>query len=159
MSVRRVVTGYDAAGAPTLLFDGDAPCEITMPPEIGASAVDLWRSESLPLDTTATGDPTVDNPFVLMPPGSLFRIIDLEPGDHTPLWHTTASVDFNYIASGEAKVLLGDEGAVTDEIHLVAGDTFVARGPGHAWMNSGEGNLRIVSACVAAALPAGVEAS
>jgi hypothetical protein len=55
-------------------------------------------------------------------------------------------------------VLLGDEGAVTDEIHLLAGDTFVARGPRHAWVNAGGNTLRIVSACVAASLPEGIEA-
>ena len=104
----------------------------------------------------SSDDPTTAQPFQLMPPGSLFRIIDLEPGDHTPLWHTTASVDFNYVVSGEVTVLLGDDGAVTGEIHLAAGDTFVYRGPRHAWKNSGTETCRLVCSSVAAELPPGI---
>ena len=84
---------------------------------------------------------------------ALFRIIDLEPGEHVPLWHRTASVDFNYIASGECTVQLGDDGAVTEEVQLTTGDTFVHRGPKHAWINTGTDVCRIVCSSVAATLP------
>ena len=154
MDVRRVVTGFGDDGEATVLFDGDAPARIDMPPAVGASAVDLWRSDTVPLDTTSATDPT-EAPFALMPPGSLFRIIEFAPGDHQPLWHATASVDFNYVASGEVTVLLGDEGAVTEEVHLRAGDTFVHRGPRHAWVNRGTEPCRLVCASVAATLPDG----
>jgi len=156
MPIRRVVTGFDAAGAPTVLFDGAAPGEMQFPPAVGGSAVDLWCSEVVPVDTTSTDDPTDGTPFELMPAGALFRIIELEPGEHAPLWHTTATVDFNYVAAGEATVLLGDDGAVVEEITLSAGDTLVHRGPRHAWVNRGPEVCRLVSACVAATLPEGV---
>lgn len=157
MSIRRVVTGFDETGAPTVLFDGAAPAETALPPEVGATLVDLWRSESLPLETTSTGDATAAD-FALMPPGSLFRVIDLEPATAEPLWHTTASVDFTYVASGRVTVLVGDEGTEPIEIELAAGDTFVHRGPRHAWVNRGDEPCRLVCTSVAATLPAGVEA-
>jgi hypothetical protein len=75
MSVRRVVTGFDADGQPAVLSDGPAPCEVTMPPEIGASA----------------------------------------------------------------------------------GDTFVHRGPRHAWVNTGKEACRLVCSSVAATLATGIE--
>ncbi|MFV0316825.1 MAG: cupin domain-containing protein [Microthrixaceae bacterium] len=158
MEIRRVVTGFDGERA-AVLYDGPAPATVDMPSGVGASAVDLWKSPSIPLDTTSPDDPTTTTPFELMPSGALFRIIDLEPGDHTPLWHTTASVDFNYVVSGTVKVLLGDEAAVTDEVHLTAGDTFVHRGPRHAWVNSGEEVCRLVCSSVAAELPPDVQPS
>ena len=155
MSIRRVVTGFTADGSPTVLFDGPAPAEMTLPPEVGASLVDLWRSDSLPLDTVDRADAT-DVTFELMPAGSLFRVIDLQPGTQAPMWHTTASVDFNYVASGEVSVLVGDEGADPIEVSLRAGDTFVHRGPRHAWLNRGDEVCRLVCTSVAASLPPGV---
>lgn len=156
MSIRRVVTGFGPDGAPTVLFDGPAPATVDLPPAVGAAAVDLWTAQEVPLDTRATGDPTTEHPFALMPPGALFRIIDLEPGEHAPLWHTTASVDFTYVVTGRCTVQLGDEDAVTEEIHLGAGDTLVHRGPRHAWVNTGDTVCRLVCSSVAATLPPGV---
>lgn len=147
MSIRRLVTGYRSDGKGSVLSDGPAPAEITLPPEAGASVVDLWRSEALPLQTTDIPDPTLGE-FELMPSGCLFRIIDLEPGDYAPIWHTTATADFIYIASGEA-TLLHDNGSVT----LETGDTIVQRGIHHAWVNQGSTRCRMVNTSIAATLP------
>ena len=156
MGIRRVVTGFDADGNGVVLSDGEAPAEMELPAAVGATLVDVWKSQEVPLHTTSAVDPTTTSEFQLMPPGSLFRVIDLEPGDHTPMWHTTASVDFNYVVSGEVTVLLGEEGAVTDEVQLAAGDTFVHRGPKHAWVNRGDEVCRLVCTSVSALLPPGV---
>lgn len=155
MEIRRVVVGWDDEGAPGVLMDGPAPATMAFPPSVGASVADLWRSETVPLGTVGTADAT-DAPFVLMPPGSLFRVIDLEPGDHAPLWHLTATVDFNYVAAGSISLLTGDEAdpTVTD---VAAGDTVVVRGVRHAWRNGGTETCRLVSSSVAATLPIGVE--
>jgi len=130
MEIRRSVTGYDERGAPTVVFDSFASEAVDLPPGVGASLVDLWRSDSLPLATSGNDDPTTGE-FALMPSGSLFRIIDLAPGDHKPLWHTTASVDFIYIARGEATLLYGAE-SIPHELTLATGDTIVQRGIAHA---------------------------
>jgi hypothetical protein len=151
MGVRRAVTGFDATGTETVLFDGDAPADVDLPPEVGAHLVDLWRSSDLPVDTTSTADPTAGE-FELMPAGCLFRIIDLLPGDHAPMWHRTASVDFIYIAAGEA-TLLHDGGEAT----FGTGETCVQRGIRHAWVNRGTEVARLVNVSVGASLPPGVE--
>jgi hypothetical protein len=150
-----VVTGYDASNAPAVFSDGDAPAVVDLPAEVGASMVDLWRSDSLPLDTVGGDDPTLGAAFALMATGTLFRIIDLDPGDHAPLWHTTASVDFIFVAAGDATMLFGDPEA-PDSRTLATGDTIVQRGIHHAWVNRGIDTCRIVNVSVAAVLPEGI---
>ena len=156
MPIRRVVTGYSTSGAPTVVVDGPAPAVVHLPAKVGASLVDLWRSDTVPLSTVGSDDPTEGAAFTLMPPGSLFRIIDLLPGDHAPLWHTTASVDFIYIARGSATLLYGAPDAC-EELTLSSGDTIVQRGIHHAWVNRGSDLCRIVNASVVATLPEGVD--
>ena len=113
MQIRRVVTGYSTSGAPTVVVDGPAPAVVHLPADVGASLVDLWRSDTVPLSTVGSGDPTEEAAFTLMPPGSLFRIIELQPGDHAPLRHTTASpVDFIYIAHGIGHAVVWRSGRV-----------------------------------------------
>ena len=155
MEIRRVVTGYDDARRPAVLSDGPAPASVELPPAVGAALVDLWRSASLPLGTTGTDDPTT-GAFDLMPAGCLFRIIELEPGHHDPLWHTTATVDFVYVASGEVTVRYGDATEPDGQVVLHAGDTVVQRGLPHAWVNDGPAPCRLVNVSVAATLPPGV---
>jgi quercetin dioxygenase-like cupin family protein len=55
----------------------------------------------------------------------------MEP-DH-PGMHTTDTVDYEYVVSGEIDLEL-DDGAT---VHLVAGDTVVQNGTRHAWRNRG----------------------
>ena len=155
MQIRRVVTGFGEDGAPTVMSDGPAAASVALPAALGVGLVDLWRSDSLPLATTGDDDPTTSNIFALMPTGSLFRIIDLEPGDHAPMWHTTASVDFVYVAAGEITFRCGSPEASTD-VRLATGDTLVQRGIPHAWVNEGAETCRLVNASVAATLPEGV---
>jgi hypothetical protein len=157
MEIRRVVTGYDERGAPTVVFDSLASAVVDLPPAVGASLVDLWRSDSLPLATVGNDDPTTGE-FALMPSGSLFRVIDLAPGDHQPMWHTTASVDFIYVARGEATLLYGAESS-PNELTLATGDTIVQRGIAHAWTNRGADVCRLVNVSVAATLPEGLRPS
>ncbi len=156
MQIRRVVTGFDSDARPVVSHEGPAPASLQLPPEVGAELLDIWRSDSIPLDTTGSEDPTAGE-FELMPTGSLFRIIEFAPGDHQPMWHTTATVDFIYIASGEITLLHGPDPDDPEEVTLVEGDTAVQRGVPHAWVNKGDTVCRMVNASVPAALPDGVE--
>jgi quercetin dioxygenase-like cupin family protein len=54
--------------------------------------------------------------------------------------HTTDSIDFEYIVSGEVWLEL-DDGAT---VHLRAGDTVVQNGTRHAWRNRGTEPCRVV---------------
>ena len=62
----------------------------------------------------------------------------MEPS--TPGMHTTDTVDFEYIVSGEVWLEL-DDGAT---VHLRAGDTVVQNGTRHAWRNRGTEPCRVV---------------
>lgn len=57
-----------------------------------------------------------------------------------PGMHTTDTIDFEYIISGEVWLEL-DDGAM---VHLSAGDTVVQNGTRHAWRNLGTEPCRIV---------------
>ena len=48
-----------------------------------------------------------------------------------PGMHTTDSIDFDYVISGEVWLELDDG----EEVHLRAGDTVVQNGTRHAWRN------------------------
>ena len=155
MILRRVVTGFDADNEPVVLFDGPAPGVMELGPSVGATLIDLWRADALPLETISTEDPTLAD-FALMPAGALFRIIDFEPMTADPMWHTTASIDFNYVVSGAVTVLMGDVRGPVTEVDLAAGDVYVHRGPRHAWVNRSTEPCRLLCASVAANLPAGI---
>ena len=57
----------------------------------------------------------------------------MEPAD--PGMHTTATVDFEVVVSGQATLELDDGAKVTLEV----GDTCVQNGTRHRWSNSGVG--------------------
>jgi uncharacterized cupin superfamily protein len=57
-----------------------------------------------------------------------------------PGMHTTDTVDFEYIVSGDVWLELDDG----QEVHLKAGDTVVQNGTRHAWRNRSSDPCRIV---------------
>ena len=68
----------------------------------------------------------------------------LEPD--APGMHTTDSIDFDYVISGEVWLEL-DNG---EEVHLKAGDTIVQNGTRHAWRNKSSEPCRIVVCLIGA---------
>ena len=60
--------------------------------------------------------------------------------------HTTDTIDFKYVISGEVWLEL-DDGV---EVHLKAGDTLVQNGTRHAWPNKGSEPCRMVGFVVGA---------
>jgi quercetin dioxygenase-like cupin family protein len=57
-----------------------------------------------------------------------------------PGMHTTDTIDFEYVISGELWLELDDG----EEVHLRAGDTVVQNGTRHAWHNRGAEPCRCV---------------
>jgi mannose-6-phosphate isomerase-like protein (cupin superfamily) len=164
MQVRRVVTGRDAAGKAVIASDGTPPRSHDLVHVPGMSTAMLWATGPGD-PAGAGPDPTpqvasqVPVPggtcFVIVrfPPDSVFRqpgfdagaadaeqrlaspgIPELmEPGN--PGMHTTPTVDYCVILSGEVWLDLDDGGLTC----LRAGDTVVQNGTRHAWRNlSGE---------------------
>ena len=68
----------------------------------------------------------------------------MEPGN--PGMHTTNTVDFEFVISGEIWLEL-DDGR---EVHLKAGDTVVQNGTRHAWRNKLDEPCRLVVCLIGA---------
>ena len=173
MNVRCVVTGQTESGK--AVFVGDAPVEpITLSVLPGFEFHRFWGSESvpkLPSDGTAPLPPRYFPPkrgfrfglFTVPPqaqepaepvdldrafaelqqklPG-MAEVLELE----NPGMHTTDTVDFDVILSGEVYLEL-DDGA---EVLLKAGDCVVQNGTPHAWRNRSSQNCIIAVTLVGA---------
>lgn len=173
MDIRRVVTGHSADGkavfasdemvapavpmlmpsaafhrlwggdvAPTFPDDGSEPSGHQYFPPVGGFRFGLF---TLPPDSTA-GPADLDLELALADleqklPGMMQH---MEPD--TPGMHTTATIDFEYVISGEVYLEL-DDGA---EVFLKAGDTVVQNGTRHAWHNRGSVPCTMVLFCVGA---------
>ena len=173
MDIRCVVTGQDKSGKSVVMRNTmTKPVTLALLP--GYEFHRLWGSESapeLPSDGTAPPHPRYFPAkngfrfgFFTLPPDRGVRVdgIDtasalaeiqqklpglfevLEP-DH-PGMHTTDTVDFDVIVSGEVYLEL-DDGA---EILLRAGDCVIQNGTRHAWHNRSTENCVIAVTLVGA---------
>ena len=160
MSVRRVVTGHDAAGK--AVFASDEPVDpVTFALLPGAEFHLLWGADhppTFPDDGSPTPQPTYFPPvggyrfgFFTVPPAESAVPADLDleaalgemdaklPGllsylePDNPGMHTTDTIDFEVVLSGEVTLEL-DDGA---EKVLRPGDTVVQNGTRHRWVNTG----------------------
>jgi mannose-6-phosphate isomerase-like protein (cupin superfamily) len=161
MDARRVVTGHDADGKAVFVSDElVAPVTLALLP--GSEFHQLWGSDStvsFPDDGSRPSAERYFPPvggfrcgfFTIPPDGGAGAPADLDiaaafaefdeklPGmaEHlemdNPGMHTTASVDFGIVLSGQA-VLELDDGA---KVALDVGDTYVQNGTRHRWSNTG----------------------
>jgi mannose-6-phosphate isomerase-like protein (cupin superfamily) len=158
MIVRRVVTGRRAEGTSVFVSDTPVdPIEIALAP--GTASHRLWGSDvapHLPTDGTPPEQPDYFPPasghrfglFTLAPASTpapegldmaaaLAEVDEKLPGmfdvneRDNPGMHTTATVDFDMVLSGEVWLEL-DGGA---ERMLRAGDCVIQNGTRHAWHN------------------------
>jgi mannose-6-phosphate isomerase-like protein (cupin superfamily) len=162
MDVRRVVTGHDAAGKAVFVSDEQvAPITLALLP--GVEFHQLWGGDAAPLfpDDGSPSDAPSYFPalggfrfgfFTIPPDGGepVPQDLDLdaalaelaaklpgmaehmEPDD--PGMHTTATIDYGVVLSGEATLEL-DDGA-TQVLH--PGDTYIQNGTRHRWSNAGD---------------------
>ena len=162
MRVRRVVTGHDSDGKAVFASDEEvAPVTTALMP--GTEFHRLWGSDEtpkLPTDGTQPSQHAYFPPatgfrwgFFTLPPvvtqetmaginfeSAMAELEEKLPGmvghmePDAPGMHTTDTVDFEVVLSGEV-VLELDDGA---EVTLKAGDTVVQNGTRHAWHNRGD---------------------
>jgi quercetin dioxygenase-like cupin family protein len=162
MDVRRVVTGHDAAGKAVFVSD-DRVVPVTTTLSAGSEFHQLWGADEPPhfpddgaLPPYRTYFPPVGGfrfgHFTLPPAGSAELPADLDvaaalaemeeklPGmtsymePDAPGMHTTATVDFEVVLSGQVTLELDDGASVT----LGPGDTVVQNGTRHRWSNPGD---------------------
>jgi len=158
MQVRRVVTGQQADGKSVFVRD-DLVDPVTVNLLPGAEFHQIWGSDDtvpLPTDGNAPHAPTYFPPtagfrfaFFTLGPDTVTLPADIDLGaalaelgsklpgmadvmepEHAGM-HTTDTVDFDLVISGEVWLEL-DDGA---EVHLHPGDTVVQNGTRHAWHN------------------------
>lgn len=160
MSRRRVVTGHDAQGKAVFVSD-DQVEPITLGSLPGTEFFQIWGGDevsSFPDDGSRPKAPRYFPPsegfrfgFFSVPPDNNEAPADLDvvaamvelqrkvPGladymdPETPGMHTTATIDYGVVLSGQATLEL-DDGAT---LVLNAGDCFIQNGTRHRWSNSG----------------------
>jgi len=162
MDVRRVVTGHDGEGRAIFVSD-DSVEPITASLYPGAEFHRLWGSDSKVTLPDSASPPSAMMYFpssdgfrfglFTIPSNSVAHAphdLDLEaalvelkeklPGlwehlesDH-PGMHTTATVDYGIVLSGEAILELDDH----QKVLLRPGDTYIQNGTRHRWSNKGE---------------------
>lgn len=158
MKVRRVVTGHTSDGKATVASDTEVDA-ITLGLLPGMEFCRLWGADEAPTFPD-DGSPrsgaayfppvggfrfglfTVAPDSVAMPKDldmelAIAEIEEKLPGvaahleADNPGIHTTDTIDFQYVLSGEVWLELDDG----KEVHLRAGDTVVQNGTRHAWRN------------------------
>lgn len=143
MQVRRVVTGHDAVGRAIVTIDDHIE---GTPMRRGTNAAVIWTSEGFPIDNGTQGDTRQRASGTTLPNGTVFRVIEFEPGNAQRI-HRTNSLDYACILSGEIDMEL-EQG---ESIRLTAGDVIVQRGTIHNWINRSSAPCVIAFVLMAAA--------
>lgn len=156
--LRRVVTGRNRAGKAIIVQNGMPPRIVTTEALPGLALVEVWATDTIPTLPIAPVDLTTTmKSFVPGPGGTRFRIVQF-PGASTRAFdqeafrreyqakapglaeameqqdsgmHTTDSVDYGVVISGEITLEVDDGGTV----NLKQGDCVVQNGTRHAWRN------------------------
>ncbi|EXJ59417.1 uncharacterized protein A1O5_12298 [Cladophialophora psammophila CBS 110553] len=74
-----------------------------------------------------------DPPGIVVPNGTVFRMVDFPPGYTSPM-HQTISINYNVVVEGQLEVVL-DSG---ESRILNRGDSIVQRAINHAWRNTSD---------------------
>jgi mannose-6-phosphate isomerase-like protein (cupin superfamily) len=173
VKIRRVVTGHDPQGKARVVDDRDVePVTTELLP--GFAAYRLWGRDERPAFPD-DGSPLPAEAYYPPPEGSRFMINTFPPGElvpppdvdaaaaldqlerdmpgamarmepDAPGMHTTDSLDYVLVVSGEATLELDDG----EQAVVRAGDVVVQNGTRHAWRNHGTEPCTIVGVAVGA---------
>lgn len=141
--IRRVVTGHAPDGRSTLLFDAEVEGETTSE---GVAIAELWATSESPV-ANASSEDAARRSHSLLPDarGTLLRVFEVASQDlDTDLgFHTTDTIDYIYVVSGEIVALVDD-----GEVLLREGDVLVQRGTRHAWSNRSNAPCRMLAVMI-----------
>ncbi|WP_028927815.1 cupin domain-containing protein [Pseudonocardia acaciae] len=172
-NVRRVVTGHDPHGKAHVVDDSHVE-PITSDLLPGYAAYRLWGRDDHPTFPN-DGSPPPAEAYFPPPDGSRFMINVIPPGNplppptldtakalaeleqqmpgamaamepDTPGMHTTDSIDYVVVISGEVTLDLDDG----DQTELRAGDVVIQNGTRHAWRNHGPNPCTIIGIAIGA---------
>ena len=129
IQTRRIVTALNDSGEAIIRFDGLPPKVIATSSHV--SVANLWVTGEYPLPTDHQKD-LAETQVPREPPAghTIFRLVEFAPGNARDM-HTTKSVDYAVVVSGEIELELDDGVTVT----LKQGDTLIQQATVHGWQN------------------------
>jgi len=136
--IDRFITDHDAEGQATFskAVTERLPWQQTAP---GVRFGLAYVTEGQPIDLTdnadvqAYQDKLKNPPGIVIPGGSVLRVVDMAPRMLSPM-HRTVSLDYGVVLEGEVELVL-DSGETR---LLKRGDISIQRGTNHAWRNASE---------------------
>ncbi|KAK2769281.1 cupin domain protein [Colletotrichum kahawae] len=135
---QRFITDHSPDGK--AIFNTSLPEEIPQQTVGGNAKFYLgYTTEQTPASFTGNADISsyaerlANPPGIVIPGGSVMRIVDMPPGSLSPM-HRTVSLDYGVVLEGEIDLVL-DSGEVR---RMRRGDVSVQRGTNHAWKNVSE---------------------
>jgi quercetin dioxygenase-like cupin family protein len=129
--MRRVVTGHTESGKSIFVSDGEPP-RIDIRPS-GNEITEVWATQGTPVIPVTQGDPTIETSSFFPGIGDTsLKIMRMPPGAESGM-HTSDTIDYGIVLSGEVCLELDDG----EEVHLKQGDCVVQNGTRHNWRNRG----------------------
>ncbi|RDL31066.1 Uncharacterized protein BP5553_09855 [Venustampulla echinocandica] len=137
---KRFITDHDSEG--NAVFSTTIPEQIPFQQIPGDAIFSLcYATNGSPVTLNNSADINVYSdylenlPGVMIPGGTVLRMVDMPPGATSPM-HRTVSLDYGVVLEGQIELVL-DNG---ESRLMKRGDVSVQRGTMHAWRNaSGEG--------------------
>lgn len=136
--INRFITTHDAQGKASFASDIEEDLLFQELPD-GARFCLGYATNTVPANLNENNDLRTyeqyleNKPGVMIPNGTVCRIVDMRPGATSPM-HRTVSLDYGVVLEGEV-VLVLDSG---EEKLLRRGDVAVQRGTNHAWKNNSQ---------------------
>ena len=128
-AVQRVVTGHDANGRAVFKSEDITPTKLIATGD--ASFLLLWTTQTVPADNNDETDGRSRDVGTTLTGGSAFRIVDMLPGQQSPM-HRTNSIDYGIVMKGEIELELEDGRKKT----IREGGVIIQRGTNHLWRNT-----------------------
>ncbi|EOA83038.1 hypothetical protein ACJQWK_04866 [Exserohilum turcicum] len=152
-SVNRFITDHDAEGKETI---SNAVPETLVWQQManGARFSLAYATEEYPVNLSNNADVSVyqknlvDLPGIIIPGGTILRVVDMDPGSISPM-HRTISLDYGVVLEGEVELILNSG----ESRLLKRGDIVVQRSTNHAWKNPSPTNWARMLYVLQEALP------
>ena len=147
LNIRKIVTGLNGQGISTVTHDAAVSEVMTLPDIPGWAYATVAQTKS---DFRLTGAEDSTPVDIGVAPGetqfALWRLPPVEQGPNPAGMHSTNTVDYVIVISGDVSLVMADG----TEVDLHAGDCVVQNGTRHEWIN------RSRSDCIMAVVAMGV---
>ncbi|TGO07812.1 hypothetical protein BTUL_0244g00090 [Botrytis tulipae] len=136
-NISRHITDHDPNGK--AIISSSLSSESTWTATKGAKFFLGYCTSDFPVEMSSNKDISSYTNYLFAPPGlmvpggTVLRVVDMEPGHLSPM-HRTTSLDYGVVIEGEVELVLdGGEKKI-----LKRGDICVQRATAHAWRNCSE---------------------